>query len=98
HARPDDLVSVELGAFREPLRGQRIAGRVENGRLVPYPTRAEILAGAIDSRAQVLVWVDDAVDLFFMQVQGSGIIALAEGGRARLGWDGGNGQLYVAIG
>jgi membrane-bound lytic murein transglycosylase A len=98
HARPADLVSVELGLFREPLRGQRIAGRVDNGRLLPYPTRAEILAGAIDGRAPVLVWVDDPVDLFFMHVQGSGAIALAEGGRMRLGWDGGNGQPYVAVG
>ena len=98
HGRPADLVAVELGQFREPLRGERIAGRVEDGRLVPYATRAEILAGAIDGRAPVLAWVDDPVDLFFMQVQGSGVLALDDGSRLRLGYAGGNGRPYVAIG
>jgi len=98
HARPDDLVSVDLGQFREPLKGERIGGRVEAGRLVPYWTREQIVAGALDGRVPVLAWVADPVDLFFMHIQGSGTIALAEGGRIRLGYAGGNGQPYVAIG
>ena len=98
HARPDDLVGVDLGSFRDALKGERIGGRVEAGRLVPYWTRGEIVAGALDERVPALVWVDDPVDLFFMHVQGSGTIALAEGGRLRLGYAGGNGRPYVAIG
>ena len=66
--------------------------------MVPYWTRREIVAGALDGRAPVAVWVDDPVDLFFMHVQGSGTIALADGGRLRLGYAGGNGRPYVAIG
>jgi len=42
HERPEDLVMVDLGEFREDLRGQRIAGRVSSGRLKPYEERAEI--------------------------------------------------------
>ena len=47
-------------------------GRVENGRLKPYHPRAEIEAGAIDGEAPVVIWAKDIVDVFFLQVQGSG--------------------------
>jgi membrane-bound lytic murein transglycosylase A len=98
HQRPPDLVMVELGEFAEDLRGRRTAGRVEQGRLVPYATRAEIVRGALDGRRLELLWVDDPVDAFFLQVQGSGRVNLAEGGVARVGFAGQNGHPYVPIG
>lgn len=99
HARPDDLVMVNLGEFREELKGQRIAGRVKDGNLKPYETRAQILAGKLPpAQEKVLVWVDDPVDAFFVQVQGSGIVDLAEGGSLRIGYAGQNGHIYYAIG
>jgi len=69
---PDDLITVDLGLFREEWKGQRLTGRQVDGRLVPYPTRSEIDAGALAGKGSELLWVDDAVDAFFLHVQGSG--------------------------
>lgn len=96
--RPPDLVMVDLGRFRPAWHGERIAGRVIAGNLVPYPSRAEIEHGALDAKRLALFWVDDPVDAFFLQVQGSGRIELPNGSRVQLGYDGQNGQPYVAIG
>ena len=97
-ARPDDLVMVELGSFRDAWRGERIAGRVVGGALRPYETRAEIEAGALDARARPLVFVDDPVDAFFLHIQGSGRVRLAEGGEMRVGYAAQNGHPYVPVG
>ncbi len=97
-ARPDDLVMVSLGAFRKDLGGRRIAGRVVDGRLVPYAAREDIENGALDGQARVLAWVDSPVDAFFLQIQGSGRIQLDDGGEMRVGYAGANGHPYTAIG
>lgn len=98
-ARPDDLVMVDLGEFRDELKGQRIAGRVISGRLKPYETRAEIEAGHLpDEQDRVLVWVDDPVEAFFVQIQGSGVVRMDDGSIIRIGYDGQNGHVYYAIG
>ncbi len=97
--KPADLVSVELGEFREELRGQRIAGRVIDGALKPYEDRAAIVAGKLPPTQDVpLVWVDDPVDAFFLQIQGSGIVTLDDGHAMRVGYDGQNGHVYYAVG
>lgn len=96
-ARPKDLVMVELGDFREQLKGQRIAGRVMDGKLKPYESRAQIVSGKMPG-AVPLVWLDDARDAFFVQVQGSGTVHLPDGSTMRVGYDGQNGHAYYAIG
>ncbi len=98
HARPDDLVTVELGRFREAWRSERIAGRVVDGALTPYDTRAEIDQGSLARRARVLAWVADPIDAFFLHIQGSGRVVLAEGGELRAGFAAQNGHAYVPIG
>ena len=98
YALPADLVSVDLGLFRESWRGERLAGRVVEGRLRPYETRSEIEDGALQRQAKALAWVDDRVDAFFLQIQGSGQIRLADGGTMRVGFAGQNGHPYVPIG
>lgn len=99
HARPDDLIMVQLGDFRDDLKGRRIAGRVIDGRLRPYESRAEIVDGKLpDNQEKILVWVDDPVDAFFVQVQGSGVVALDDGSVMRIGYAGQNGHPYYAIG
>ncbi|MDA0340031.1 MAG: MltA domain-containing protein [Proteobacteria bacterium] len=98
YQRPDDLVLVKLGDWRDNLRGERIAGRIIDGRLKPYHSRADIEAGAIKAKAQPLAWVDDPVDAFFLHIQGSGRIVLPDGGVVRAGYDGHNGHVYQAIG
>lgn len=98
-ARPDDLVMVDLGEFRDELKGQRIAGRVIEGRLKVYETHAEIVRGELPpAQDKPLVWVDSAVDAFFVQIQGSGVVTLADGGVMRIGYAGQNGHPYYAIG
>ena len=96
--RPHDLVMVDLGRFRPAWRGERIAGRVADGFLEPYASRAAIERGALDPARLAILWVDDPVDAFFLHVQGSGQVRLPDGSLVRIGYDGQNGQPYVAIG
>lgn len=100
HIRPDDLVMVQLGDFREELKGQRIAGRVVGGNLKPYETRAQIVQGQWphNDEGHVLVWVSNPVDAFFVQIQGSGRVDLDDGSVMRIGYAGQNGHPYYAIG
>jgi membrane-bound lytic murein transglycosylase A len=98
-ARPPDLVSVELSAFVPDGRGRRIWGRVDpaTGSLVPYPSRAELRRAPLEER-QVLLWVDDPVDAVFAEIQGSGKVALAEGGTLWIGFAGKNGHRFRGVG
>lgn len=96
--RPPDLVMVQLGLFRPEWRGERIAGKVVSGNLVPYATRAAIERGALDTNRLALYWVNDPVDAFFLEVQGSGKVRLPDGSTVSLGYDGQNGRPYVSIG
>ncbi len=98
YRRPPELVTVELGSFVPELDGKRIAGRLEGGRLRPFPDRAAIERGALAGRGLELVWVDDPVALFFLHIQGSGQIQLPDGRRLRVGYDGWNGREYYPIG
>lgn len=98
YRRPPELVMVDLGQFRDELAGQRIAGEVEDGNLRPYADRAEIEEGALEGRGLEIAWVNDPVDAFFLQIQGSGRIRLAEGGEVRAGYAAQNGHPYFAIG
>jgi membrane-bound lytic murein transglycosylase A len=89
---------VDLGRFRPAWRGERIAGRVDKGNLVPYSSRAEIEQGALSGRGLELAWAADTIETFFLQIQGSGRVRLADGGELRVGYDGQNGHPYVALG
>tara|TARA_R110002051_G_scaffold325488_1_gene428183 strand:+ start:1259 stop:2440 length:1182 start_codon:yes stop_codon:yes gene_type:complete len=97
-ARPSDLVLVNLGDWRAGLRGERIAGRLRSGRLIPYESRAEIETGALGDNVETLAWIDDPVDVFFLHIQGSGRIRLDNGQVLRVGYDGHNGHSYYPIG
>lgn len=98
YKRPDDLVMVQLGDFRDHLKGERIAGRVIDGNLKPYESREQIVAGQWPHNGEVLVWVDDPIDAFFVQIQGSGVVQLDDGRVMRIGYAGQNGHVYYAIG
>lgn len=98
YRQPPDLVQVDLGEFRDSLKGQRIAGRVRDGRLRPYEDRGQIEAGALNNKNLELVWLDDASDAFFLQVQGSGLVQLDSGAKTRVGFAAQNGHPYVAVG
>jgi len=94
---PVDLVNVDLGLFRDNLRGQRIVGKVTDGRLIPYPARAEIEGVGLREAAPVF-FVDDPIDAFFLQIQGSGRVLLDDGTVVRAAYAAQNGRPYTAIG
>ncbi len=98
YRKPKDIVAVDLGAFNSDLKGKKILGRMQNGRLVPYYDRAEISNGALRNWGLELVWLADAVDGFFLEIQGSGVVKLPDGQRMRIGYAGKNGRPYRAIG
>ncbi len=98
YKKPPDLIQVDLGQFRPNLKGERIAGKVSGGKLVPYADRSAIEAGALAGQGLELIWVDDPVDAFFLEIQGSGRVLLEDGSTVRVGFDGQNGWPYVAIG
>lgn len=95
---PADYLKVDLGDFRADLAGQGIIGRIENGRLAPARTRAEIEAGALDGAAKPILWLADPIDAFFLHIQGSGRIRLDDGSVLGVGVAGTNGHTYVSIG
>lgn len=97
HALPSDHITVHLQDFDPALAGRSLVGRLEEGRLRPYPERAAI-AQAKGPETPVLYWAEDALDVFVLQVQGSGIVELPDGRRQRIGFAGHNGHDYVSIG
>ncbi|MAS86692.1 MAG: murein transglycosylase [Micavibrio sp.] len=97
YERPSDLIMVNLGDFREELKGQRIAGRVIEGNLKPYESHAEINANGLKD-TKIMAWVDNPVDAFFLQIQGSGRIVFEDGSFIRAGYAAQNGHPYYAVG
>ena len=98
YAPPDDLLVIDLAAINPDLRNLRLRGRVEGRRVVPYYSRAEIDRGTAPVSGKELVWVDDAIEAFFLEIQGSGRIQFENGDILRLGYADQNGHPYVSIG
>ncbi len=95
---PDDLLSIDLSTVFPELKDKRLRGRLEGKRVVPYWTRAEIVSRGEAIPARTLLYVDDAVELFFLQVQGSGRVRLTDGSLVRLNYADQNGHAYQSIG
>ncbi|KQV51443.1 murein transglycosylase A [Massilia sp. Root335] len=93
---PDDLLTVNLASVYPSLKGMRLRGRLVGKTVVPYGTRAEIERARIP--AKELVWVDDPVEAFFLEVQGSGRVQLDDGETVRVAYADQNGHPYKAIG
>jgi membrane-bound lytic murein transglycosylase A len=98
YAPPDDLLTIELADLFPELKDKRVRGRLEGKRVVPYWSRADIDAGKAALAGKALVYVDDAIEAFFVQIEGSGRVRLAEGGTMRVGYADQNGQPYRSIG
>jgi membrane-bound lytic murein transglycosylase A len=94
---PADLVVVDLAGVYPEVANLRLRGKLKGGRLVPYPARSEIVGGNLLSGSELL-WVDDAIDAFFLQVQGSGRVRLPDGNVIRVGYADQNGHPYRSIG
>ena len=93
---PEDLIVVDLAAVNPDVRNMRLRGRLDGRRVVPYPSRGEIDARGVP--AQVIAWVRDPVELFFLHIQGSGQVRLESGERIRIGFADQNGQPYRSLG
>lgn len=99
HSRPSDLVAVDLSLFSSDLRGRRIVGQYTGRDVVPYPTRSQIRRhGQFNLLAPPIAWLKDEIDLFILQVQGSGRIRLENGQDLRIQFDESNGRPYRSIG
>jgi peptidoglycan lytic transglycosylase A len=98
YRRPDDLVQVTPDFLRALYNDRLSVMRKDGEQLVPYYTRAEIEADALEGRGLELLYLDDPIELFFMQVQGSGRVRLTDGSWVRLGYAAKNGHSYTSIG
>ena len=103
YKQPTDLITVDLAEIYPELKGKRVRGKLvgnmQNGqKLVPYDTRAEIEATPAPLAGSELVWIDDIIDGFFLQVQGSGLVQLNNGQLMHVGYANQNGQAYNSIG
>lgn len=96
--RPDDMLIADLGAFKDSLKGHKITGKAEGKAFIPYDSREEVSAGSLAGRAKPLLWVDDPVDAFFLEIQGSGQVTMEDGSVVRVGYAAQNGHGYTPIG
>ncbi len=97
YAPPDDLLTIDLASLYPELAGKRVRGRVDGRKVVPYWTRAEIDAGQAPLAGKALVYVDDPVDAFFLEIQGSGRVQLPDGSVQRVGYADQNGQPFRSV-
>jgi membrane-bound lytic murein transglycosylase A len=101
YAAPDDLITVDLASLYPELKNLRLRGRLVGNKVVPYLTRKEIelpSANGNSFKGTPIAWAEDPVDLFFLQIQGSGRIELPDGSHLRVGYADQNGHPYQSIG
>jgi membrane-bound lytic murein transglycosylase A len=95
---PDDMLVVDLSELYPELKPMRLRGRVDGRRVVPYYARAELEDGKGGLSGREILWTDDAVELFFLQIQGSGKVILDSGETVRLSYADQNGHPYRSVG
>jgi membrane-bound lytic murein transglycosylase A len=93
---PDDMVIVDLGSVYPELQGKRVRGKLKGKRVTPYPAREEIAKNGLPGNE--LLWVDDPVEAFFLEVQGSGRVQLGDSETVRVAYADQNGRGYESIG
>lgn len=96
---PADLKTLDLGKFHHRWKGQKLIYRQENGEVLPYHDREDIdFEGALQSKGLEIAWVKDLVDVFILQIQGSGRLVLPDGNVKHVLYAGKNGLKYVSLG
>lgn len=98
HRTPDDLLNVDLSSVYPELKNMRLRGKLVGNKIMPYPARAELTqSGAL--AGSELIWVDNPIDAFFLQVQGSGRVQIADTKETvRIAYADQNGHPYRSIG
>lgn len=100
HRAPDDLLTIDLTSVYPDLKGMRLKGKLVGNKVVPYPSRAEMHQSNVLTGKEIL-WVDDPVEAFFLQVQGSGRVQLMDTKTkevVRIVYSDQNGHPYKSIG
>lgn len=98
YAAPDELLIIDLGELYPELKDLRLRGRLDGRKVVPYYSRADIMNDPALLNGHELLWVDDEIELFFLQIQGSGRIELNTGEIVKIGFADQNGYPYNSIG
>lgn len=98
YTAPNNLLVVDMSGIYPQLKGLRLRGRLQDKRIVPYFNRAEINDGTGSLSGNELFWAENAIDLFFLQIQGSGRVELPDGKQMKVGYADQNGHPYVSIG
>jgi peptidoglycan lytic transglycosylase A len=99
YGMPNDLILTEQATLIPSLATAKTVGRLEEGNLVPYYSRREIdELGSLRGRGYEIAWVKNPIDLFFLHIQGSGILQLEDGRHLLIGYAGANGRPYRSIG
>ncbi len=99
YRKPDDIIEVDLAQFGNGLPKARLFGRLDGKKVIPYYTREDIdRKKALSSRGLEILWCSDIIDIYNLQVQGSGKIDLGDGNTLSVLYDGSNGRPYKSIG
>jgi membrane-bound lytic murein transglycosylase A len=99
YAKPADLIIADQVTLAPKPTVEKVAGRLDNERFVPYYSRREIdQLGVLRNRGYEIAWVKDPIDLFFLHIQGSGILRLPDGRHLQIGYAASNGRPYQSIG
>ena len=98
YTTPPDLITVELDGLFPELKYKRVRGRVVGNKLVPYFNRAEIETDNSPIKGHELVYIDNIVDVFFLQIQGSGVVQFENGEQVMVGYADQNGHSYNSVG
>ena len=97
--KPEDLITAERVTLKPKIVTERIFGRAVGEQFTSYYSRREIDdAGALRGRGLEIAWVGDPIDLFFLHIQGSGIVRLPNGKQLSVGYAAQNGWPYRSIG
>lgn len=96
YGRPYDLIELNLQDFDNSLPAKKIIGRVQDNKLVPYYSRAEIVEKGIN--APVILWADSYVDVYIMQIQGSAVAHFSDDSQIRISFAESNGRPFKGIG
>ncbi|MCE2871584.1 MAG: MltA domain-containing protein [Oxalobacteraceae bacterium] len=95
---PDDLLTIDLSILYPELKNMRLRGKLAGGKVLPYSSRAELMTNDLLAGKEI-VWVDNPIDAFFLQVQGSGRVVIEPSGEIiRLAYADQNGHPYRSIG
>ncbi len=95
---PNDLITVDLSEIYPELKSMRLRGRIEGKKLVPYYSRADWSEQETKRAGEAILWTNDPIDLFFLQIQGSGQVDLPDGRRVRISYADQNGYPYRPVG